>query len=84
MVWLDEDGNNGFRYRAYGKIWKFTDFFYSRWGTYYTLDWDAVMKDIDDKSSDGMAYWEGWNEDPLTGDAWRIKEKDGYGLLTEL
>jgi hypothetical protein len=81
-VYLDEDGDYGLKYRFYSKVWKVANFFYSRWGTYYELDmaaWKEQMSGPEwgDYDSDGHAYWEDfWNEDPLTGDAWRIKEKD--------
>ena len=85
-VFLDEDNNYGFRYKLYSNFWKFADFFYSRWGTYYSVDMQAWLKDLkedmageewDDYDSDGNAYWAyHWHEDPLTGDAWRLKEKD--------
>jgi len=81
-AYLDEDGDYRFKYRFYSKVWKVANFFYSRWGTYYELDRAAWKEELagkgwDDYDSDGHAYWEDfWNEDPLTGDAWRIKEKD--------
>ena len=89
-AYLDEDGDYRFKYRFYSKVWNFTDFFYSRWGTYYELDlaaWKEQMSgpEWDDYDSDGHAYWEDWwNEDPLTGDAWRLIEKDNYDMLVEL
>jgi hypothetical protein len=85
-AFLDEDGDFGFKYRFYSRVWKVANFFYSRWGTYYELDMDEWLKDLkedmagaewDDYDSEGNAYWQyHWNEDPLTGDAWRIKKKD--------
>lgn len=81
-MYLDEDNNYGFKYRLYSKVWKFTDFFSSRWGTYYNLHIDALKEDMsgpewDDYDSDGYHYWEyDWQEDPVTGDAWRLKKKN--------
>ena len=83
---LDEDGDYGFKYRFYSKAWKISDLLSSRWSTLYRIDMDEWLKDLkedmagaewDDYDSEGNAYWQyHWHEDPLTGDAWRIKEKD--------
>ena len=35
---LDEDGNNGWRYRYHAKMWTILNKPYQLWGTYYTLD----------------------------------------------
>jgi hypothetical protein len=81
-AYLDEDGDYGFKYRFYSKAWKFSDLLSSRWSTLYQIDMVAWKEELagkgwDDYDSEGNAYWQyHWNEDPLTGDAWRIKEKD--------
>ncbi len=35
---LDEDGDNGWRYRYHGKMWVILNKPYKLWGTYYIMD----------------------------------------------
>lgn len=78
---LEEDNNFGLRYKYHAKIWKYLNRPYEKWGTYYRIDqeWLKSFKlDLsnaawNDYDSYGMAYWYyDWNEDPETGDAWRL------------
>jgi hypothetical protein len=87
-VFLDEEGNYGWRYKYHAKMWKYLNKPYEKWGTYYRLDtsWleglqlDMMGSAWDDYDSDGFAYWEySWQEDPVTGDAWRIIKPDLQG-----
>ena len=83
---LDEMEDYGFKYRFYAKAWKISELLSSRWCTTYTIDMAAYLEDLkidlageewNDYDSDGNAYWAyHWHVDPVTGDAWRIKEKD--------
>lgn len=38
---LDENGNNGLRYKYHAKMWKILNKPYELWGTYYILDMPA-------------------------------------------
>lgn len=60
---------------------------YMRWGTFYELDMTKIKEDLDDMDlsgpewndydENGVPYWENaWQEDPVTGDAWRLIKKD--------
>ncbi len=72
---------------AFGfRLYKLFDYPYEWWGTVYKLDIDALkesLEDIDmsgeawdDYDDNGTPYWDyWWNEDPITGDAWRIVRK---------
>ena len=60
---------------------------YLKWGTTYSIDLDSFKdnnKEILDRlGSDydinGVPYWASyWNEDPETGDAWRLIRKDWH------
>lgn len=69
---LDEslDSNLGFRYKYHAKMWKYLNKPYEWWGTYYTIDMEAWIKDLDQIKIDmsdsgwddydefGKAYWE--------------------------
>jgi len=64
------------------RIYKFLNYPYEWWGTYYKLDlvkWKEEMPDMsgenwDDYDDMGIPYWDyWWHEDPETGDAWRLK-----------
>lgn len=44
---LDEDSNYGIRYKIYGNLWTWFHKPYQRWGTYYSLDVNAWIKDLD-------------------------------------
>jgi hypothetical protein len=35
---LDEDGDNGWRYKYHGKMWVILNKPYTWWGTYYILE----------------------------------------------
>jgi hypothetical protein len=44
-VYLDEDGDLGFRYRYHAFMWKYLNKPYSWWGTYYEFDLKSLKKD---------------------------------------
>lgn len=65
----------------YYKMYQILDKPYMRWGTVYKMDPDVVAEinrgmdssDWDDYDENGHPYWHYvWNEDPVTGDAWRL------------
>lgn len=37
-VFLDEDGEHGWRYKYHAKMWKYLNKPYEKWGTYYSID----------------------------------------------
>ncbi len=37
-VFLDEDGEYGWRYKYHAKMWKYLNKPYEKWGTYYSID----------------------------------------------
>lgn len=73
---------------AFGfKLYKLLNHPYEWWGTIYRLDmeaWKESLGDIDmsneawdDYDDKGIPYWDyWWHEDPVTGDAWRIKREN--------
>lgn len=73
-----------FRHNLMEKIgwrgYKIFDYPYSKWGTTYALDISAIDEMYsagwEDQDENGIFYWDyDWHEDPETGDAWRLKEK---------
>jgi len=68
----------------YHKLYKILDKPYDKFGTTYLISrnfLDKVSEEIsgsewDDYDENDVAYWEYmWNEDPETGDAWRILKR---------
>lgn len=65
---------------AFGfKLYKLFNYPYDWWGTIYKMDLDLLDIDLsgegwDDYDSNGHPYWlfTEWQEDPITGDAWRL------------
>jgi hypothetical protein len=69
---LDEYGNNGLIYKYHAKMWNYLDKPYRKWGTYYTLDLQAMvdfwendsefkelMKTLgSDYDEHGIPYWD--------------------------
>ena len=60
---LDEDGDNGWRYKYHGKMWVILNKPYKLWGTYYELDIKGMKDDLqgsgwDDYDEFGKAYWD--------------------------
>jgi hypothetical protein len=37
-MYLDEDGNYGYRFKFHSKVWHYLDKPYQRWGTYFIVD----------------------------------------------
>ena len=59
----DEDGKYGFAYKYHAKMWKVLNKPYEWWGTYYELDIEGMIKDLDGAGWDdydefGKAYWD--------------------------
>jgi hypothetical protein len=46
-VYLDEENKHNLKYRFYGKLWKIFNKPYMWWGTYYTIDMDAIIAELD-------------------------------------
>lgn len=54
---------------------------YTWWGTIYKIDFgtmDLSGEEWDDHNKNGYPYWlfYEWQEDPITGDAWRLIDND--------
>lgn len=75
---MDEDGNYGVKYKLYGFIYKITWPPYSKFGTFYVWTGDLGGAGWDDYDENGHPYWlfYEWQEDPETGDAWRLIKND--------
>jgi hypothetical protein len=65
------------------RLYKVLGWPYDKWGTVYKMDLSKLNLDLDDGlgwddyDENGVPYWDyWWHEDPITGDAWRIKEKN--------
>jgi hypothetical protein len=79
VMWLDEEENFGFKYKMYSKIYRLTSIPYYQWGTFYSMT-DALEgilttpgAEWSDYDENGYPYWlYEWQEDPETGDAWRL------------
>ena len=78
-IWdLSEQNKIGFRYKLYCFIWDITWPIYSKYGTYYQIPDDLGGSGWDDYDENGIPYWDYfWHEDPITGDAWRLVDKNG-------
>lgn len=85
-AYMDEDGQYGWRYDLYSKIFVIFNPISMKYGTHYVLD---VLKDIDmsgkgwdDYDENGVPYWEKlgvvdpdyyeWDYEDSNGDAFRI------------
>jgi hypothetical protein len=79
--------NNDFKLNTAWKFYKIFNEPYMRWGTIYQLDMTKLKESLEDMDlsgdewndydENGVPYWEKqWHEDPITGDAWRIKAKE--------
>ena len=81
---LDEDGDNGWRYKYHGKMWVVLNKPYRWWGTYYELDIQGMRDDLDGAGWDdydefGKAYWE--NEGgPVDTTEERLKYMEDNGI----
>jgi hypothetical protein len=77
LAYLDEDENFGFRYKVFSFIHNLTWPLYHKYGTFYTWLGDLGGKGWDDYDKNGHPYWlyTEWQEDPVTGDAWRLVNK---------
>jgi hypothetical protein len=76
-AYLDEDEDYGIKYKIHGKIYSLTWPVYNKFGTFYKIDFDMSGKEWDDYDENGHPYWlyTEWQEDPETGDAWRLVRK---------
>lgn len=50
-VYLEEDGNLGYRFKFHSKVWHYLNKPYELWGTYYVVDMDAWREDLTDSES---------------------------------
>jgi hypothetical protein len=67
-VYLDEKNKHNFKYRFYSKMWIILNKPYMWWGTYYTIDMDAIIKELEkdpvldylgsDHDEHGIPYWD--------------------------
>lgn len=73
-AYMDEDKDYGFMYKVHSKIFSFTWPISHKFGTFYRIDMDMLGKGWDDYDDNGHPYWyyTEWQEDPITGDAWRL------------
>ena len=60
---LEEDNDFGFKFKYHAKCWKYLNKPYKWWGTYYQLDIEGMIKDLDGAGWDdydefGKAYWD--------------------------
>ena len=64
------------------RLYNFFDKPYTLWGTIYKMDLSGLDLDMsgpgwDDYDENGIPYWYYfWHEDPITGDAWRLVNKE--------
>lgn len=82
-AYLDEDGKYGLKYDFYGFIYSKTSPIYQKWGTFYKIEFDMSGKAWDDYDDNGHPYWyyTEWQEDPETGDAWKLVRKENDGNM---
>jgi hypothetical protein len=75
---LHDEDSLGFRYKVYGAIHKVTWPIYSKYGTFYKVIDDLGGEGWNDYDENGHPYWyyTEWQEDPETGDAWKLKYKE--------
>ena len=86
-AWLDEDGiDRGIRHTINSAIYRLLWPMYSKYGTFYRMDWAMDGQAWEDYDENGVPYWEKtgtidpeynpWKYvDPWTGDAFRIIKK---------
>lgn len=94
-AYLDENGEYGFRYKYHGFFWKYLNKPYEWWGTYYTIDIDAMKSAWDEEVSggvlerlgsdydeNGIAYWEKWEDEggPANNTEERLKYMEENGI----
>ncbi len=74
----DELENFGWRYKLHSTIWKITWPIYYKFGTFYEFDFDMSGDGWNDYDENDHPYWyfTEWQEDPETGDAWRLVKRD--------
>ena len=79
---LQDQGNFGYRLKFHNWVWNYVNKPYEWWGTYYKLDLSELKKDMsspgwNDYDENGHPYWyyTEWQEDPETGDAWKLVKK---------
>mgnify|MGYP003351972191 CR=1 FL=1 len=81
----DSDSGSPALEKACWKMYTVLGYPYDKYGTFYELRpeiLEAFKQEVggwgwDDYDEFGVPYWDYlWHEDPVTGDAWRIKVKD--------
>ena len=78
---------NDFRLKLWWRLYAIIGEPYMRWGTFYQLDMTKLKEEFadmdgsgwDDYDENGHPYWyyTEWQEDPVTGDGWRLVNKNG-------
>jgi len=76
--YLDEKEDYGWKYKMHSFIWSITWPTYSKFGTVYMWTGDLGGAGWDDYDENGHPYWlfYEWQEDLITGDAWRLIKND--------
>jgi hypothetical protein len=74
----DELENFGWKYKFHSFIWKIAWPIYYKFGTFYEFNFDLSGDGWNDYDDNGHSYWyySEWQEDPETGDAWRLIKKE--------
>jgi hypothetical protein len=79
---------NDLRLKLWWRLYDILGRPYMRWGTMYQLDMAKLKEDLenmdlsgdgwDDYDDNGHPYWyyTEWQEDPVTGDAWKLIKKE--------
>ena len=77
---------NDFRLKLWWRLYEIIGTPYMKWGTMYQLDMTKLKEDLanmggeawDDYDTNGHPYWyyTEWQEDPITGDAWKLVKKE--------
>ena len=77
IAYLDEDNNFGIRYKMYSFVHSLTWPLANKYGTFYVFIKDLSGPEWDDYDEHGNPYWfyTEWQEDPETGDAWKLIKK---------
>ena len=74
LACLDENENFGLKYKFYSFIHRITWPVSRDYGTFYLWEDDLSGPEWNDYDENGHPYWfyTEWQEDPVTGDAWKL------------
>ena len=70
VAYLDEENNFGLKHKIYSFIYQITWPLYYKFGTFYRFDFEMEGDGWDDYDSDGIPYWEKWDEPLMMEDQW--------------